>query len=69
MLRLKHERLRRGLTQDTVGVAARISQPTVALIEKGRLIPTAAQLDRLAAIFHISHDALLKPVEIVEDRA
>ena len=69
MLRVKYERVRRGLSQDTLAVlAGRLSQPDIGLIENGRLIPTTAQLERLAAIFGVPPDALLLPVEVVEEK-
>jgi transcriptional regulator with XRE-family HTH domain len=66
VLRLKYERLQRRMSQSGVGAAARIHQPTVTLIENGRLIPTPAQLQRLANVFGLPPEALLKPIEIVE---
>ena len=66
--RLKLERVKRGLSQGTVGVCARIQQTRIAQIESGRLIPTPRQLARLAAVFQVPPDQLLQPVEILDEQ-
>jgi transcriptional regulator with XRE-family HTH domain len=66
MTRLKFERTRRGLSQYSLGRVAKISQPDIGLIETGRLSPSAEQLARLAAVFGLPADVILRPVEIVE---
>jgi transcriptional regulator with XRE-family HTH domain len=63
--RLKYERTSRGLSQATVGVVAMIHQPVVAQIENGRLTPTPEQLQRLADVFRVPAEDLLKRVVIV----
>ena len=64
--RLKYERLRRGLSQETLGIAARVDQSTIAQMELGRYFPTAIVLDRLARVLDVPGDQLLKPVEIIK---
>ena len=66
MLRVKYERLARGWDQHQTAAVARIHQPTLSLIERGRFIPTPDQLDRLARAFNVSASELLKPVRVVE---
>lgn len=63
MLRLKYERIERGWDQHQAATVARIHQPTLSLIERGRFIPTP---DRLARAFDLSPSALLKPVRLAE---
>ncbi len=68
MTRLKYERIRRGLSQEAVGVlAGRLSQSDIGLIEAGQRIPTPKVLARLAAVFDLPADVLLKPIRIVEE--
>jgi transcriptional regulator with XRE-family HTH domain len=67
VLRIRYERtLIRKLTQNEVGVLARIPQPVVSSIEIGRLKPTEKQLARLAAVFGVAPDDLLKDVVVME---
>lgn len=66
MIRLRFERLQRGLSQQTVGVLARVHQPTLALIENERMKPSPAVLARLSSVFNVPADALLKPVTLAE---
>lgn len=68
MTRLKFERTRRGLSQGQLGAIVRIKQPTVGLIEQGRLVPTAEQLERFAVALGVPPDVLLLPAELVEPR-
>ena len=64
MLYLKFERQRQALSQTAIGRAARIPQPTYSAIETGRLKPTPAQLQRLAAVFRVQPpEALLAEAE------
>jgi transcriptional regulator with XRE-family HTH domain len=65
--RLKFERTQRGLSQEAVAKLAHVQQTIVSLIEVGRLIPTTAQRDRLAAVLSVPPELLLTPVRIVED--
>lgn len=69
MLRLKYERVQRGLSQRTVGIASRIPQPTLAFIENGRFLPYPDQLQRLSNFFNVPVEELLKDVEIVTSTA
>ena len=68
MKRTKHERTRpdRRWSQKAVSLGANIPQPTISLIEQGRLIPTPAQLKRLADVFGVAPEDLLKDVVVVE---
>ena len=63
--RLKLERLTKGISQTEVGSAARIAQPAVSAIERGRLQPTPAQLARLADIFKVAPSDLLRDVVVL----
>lgn len=70
MLRLQYERRRRGLSQESIAVVARLHQPVVSMIENGRLIPTPKQLERLAEAFRIQPASqLLEHVVIVREQA
>lgn len=62
LLRLEYERRKRGWTQVELGRRAAVRNQDISLIEKGRLIPSGEQLDRLAGALNISpSSALLKP--------
>ena len=62
--RLELERVRLGLSQQTLGVITRIRQQDICLIELGRLVPTRPKLKRLAAVLAVPPDDLLKPVRV-----
>ena len=68
VIRLKFERTNQKLSQTHVGIAARIPQPEVSQIERGRLTPTPEQLQRLAAVFGVKPDDLLRDVAMLEAR-
>lgn len=68
MTRLKFERIRRGLSQTTLGVVCRVHQPTLARIENRRREPTPAQRLRLAVVLSIPPKELLKPAQIIDER-
>jgi transcriptional regulator with XRE-family HTH domain len=63
--RLKFERQNKQLSQAGVAAAAWVPQPTVSAIESGRLRPTPTQLARLAAVFGVAPDDLLKDVGVL----
>lgn len=65
MLRLKFERTNRGISQQRLARAALLVQPTVSLIENGRLVPTLDELQRLAAVFGVPPGDLLKDVAVL----
>lgn len=66
MLRLRFERQRRQLSQRAIAQMARLHQPVLCLIESGRLKPTDAELERLAAALRVPADELLKDVTVSE---
>ena len=68
MLRIRFERTNQQLSQHAVASAARIPQPTLSLIELGRLHPTPTQLARLADVFKVAPDDLLKDIAVVGSR-
>lgn len=68
MTRLKFERTSQQLSQHAVASAARIAQPVVSQIENGRLKPTPAQLERLAYVFRVPADDLLRDVAMLGPR-
>ena len=51
MLRIKHLRLLRELSQREVANLSDIPHPFICYIERGRMIPTPEQLKRLAKAF------------------
>jgi len=65
MLRLKFERQHKQLSQADVARLAKIPQPTLSLIELGRLSPTAEQLARLASVFDVKPTELLRDVAVL----
>lgn len=68
MTRLKFERTRRHLSQEALGCIVQMTQPEVGLVEQGRLIPTAAQLQRLATVFGVPAARLLQPMAEARSR-
>lgn len=63
MLRLQYERIVHGFSQGTLARLAGTTQPDICLIERGRLLPTATQLERLARALGVAPPSiLLKPV-------
>ena len=68
MLRLRFERTHRRLSQAAVSEAADIAQPTLSLIERGRIVPTSEELRRLAAVFRVEPGELLRDVAMLESR-
>lgn len=68
MTRLKHERQARRLSQTQLGLAANVAQSDLSQIERGILIPTPNQLERLACVLGVAQHDLLKEVVVVEVR-
>lgn len=62
MLRLKFWRLQQGLTQHQAARRLGIGESTLALLESGRLRPTAQQLQTLRQTFGADTDRLFEPV-------
>ena len=70
MLRIKYERLRAGWDHKFVGRLSGLPQPTISLIEQGRLVPTDDELERIARVLKVTPpSALLKPVVLAEEVA
>jgi transcriptional regulator with XRE-family HTH domain len=65
VLRLKFERQNKQLPQMRIARLARIAQPVISQIERGRLVPTPAQLARLADVFGVKPEDLLKDVVVL----
>jgi transcriptional regulator with XRE-family HTH domain len=65
VLRLKFERQNRQQSQMRVASVARIAQSVLSQIERGRLVPTDDELQRLAAVFGVPPDDLLKDVAVL----
>ena len=61
--RLKRLRLSRGLSQRWVAREAGTSDSNLVFLEKGRSVPTAALLERLADVFGCSMDHLWRGTE------
>jgi transcriptional regulator with XRE-family HTH domain len=67
--RLKFERINRYLSQERLGVLARVPQPVISLIETGTWNPTTDQLAAIAGVLRIDPpDALLQEVIPAEPR-
>lgn len=62
MIRLKLWRLQEGLTQADAAKRLGIGESTLAVLESGRLRPTAAQLTRLSVVFGEQAAALFDQV-------
>ena len=65
MTRLKFERAHRQVSQLGIGRLSGIAQPVISQIENGRLKPTPAQLQRLADVFKVAPDDLLKDIAVL----
>jgi transcriptional regulator with XRE-family HTH domain len=66
VLRLRLERQKRQLSQQTVAVLARIDQPELSEFETGKLRPSKPKLQRLADLFGVAPEDLLRPMKVVE---
>jgi transcriptional regulator with XRE-family HTH domain len=67
VLRIHYERLNQRKTQAELGLEVGIHQNTVSLIERGRFIPDADQLERLAFVLKVSPpSALMHELVVVE---
>ena len=64
LIYLKYVRLRTNRTQQSVARAAGISHKALCDIERGRVNPTADELDRLARELNVPADTLMMPVEV-----
>lgn len=64
MLRLKFERLRRGLSQEAVGRAARVDRADLSRIEAGIDQVAGARLRRIAAALELTPETALELVEV-----
>ena len=62
MIRLKHLRLLRELSQREVATLTDIPHPFICYIERGRMIPTPDQLKKLARVFKCPPARLLDHV-------
>jgi transcriptional regulator with XRE-family HTH domain len=62
----KAERKARRISQQNVEAVTGVPQPLISLIENGRLVPTPDQLERLAAVFNIKPEDLLRDVVVLE---
>ena len=63
MLRLKLWRFQQGLTQHQAARRLGIGESTLAILESGRLRPTAQQLQTLRRTFGADTDRLFEPVQ------
>ena len=68
LTRLKYERLRRGIRQVDLALAARVHQGDLGKIERGQYVPPVGSvvLARLARVLDTPVDELLKPVEMIQ---
>jgi transcriptional regulator with XRE-family HTH domain len=64
ILTLKLVRVASGLTLTAFEALTRVNATDLSRIERGKLIPSAAQVEKLASALNISADELLKPVAL-----
>lgn len=62
MLRSEFERRRQGLTQHALAARSGVPQTYISLLERGRLVPTETELDRLARVLDVSPSRALLAV-------
>lgn len=63
LLRIRKERLRRGLTQAAVAASAGVPVQTVSQIENGRQQPWPVLRTRLAALFGVAESELFADID------
>ena len=66
MIRLKYERLDRGITQKQFEFLSGVPQPVICLIETGRWSPTDAELTQLARVLGVHPPSALLREVVVE---
>lgn len=66
-LRARFERHRRRLTLKDAAKLTKLTSTELSLIERGRLVPTEAQLGKMTAAYGVAANELLKQVESVEN--
>lgn len=67
MLRMKFERIKRGITQDGLGFTCGVSQGLISGFENGKFKPLPDHLEKIAQALSVSPASiLLKPVTILE---
>jgi transcriptional regulator with XRE-family HTH domain len=66
--RIKLERQSLQVSQQAVEAVSGVPQPVISLAENGRLVPTPEQLRRLADVFKVHPDDLLRDVVVLEPR-
>ena len=69
VIRLKFERLQRGLTQAGLAYKAKLPQPLICLIETGRQNPTDHELDELARALGIAVPSTLLAEVVIDEFA
>lgn len=71
LLRIKYERLRRGINQTAVAAAASVSASDLGKIERGQYVPPLGSvvLARLSRVLDTPVAELLRPVEMIQDAA
>lgn len=69
ILRARYERQRRDWTLKQTAFFSNLTTAEISLIETGRLIPTAAQLAKLAHAFRVDASLLLRPVVVVDEES
>ncbi len=62
MTRLEHERRRRRWNQTRLAYHARLAQSDISLIERRRLIPTPAVVNRIARALKLQPETILDDV-------
>jgi ribosome-binding protein aMBF1 (putative translation factor) len=63
MLKIRAERQRRRMSQQTLAYKGKTQAADISRIENGRLIPSPRQAERLARVLGLQPDELLQPVE------
>ena len=67
MTRLEAARRLRRLNQTQLGALAGLHQPEVSMCERRRMVPTAAQAERLAQVLHVDPAELLDEVDAPDE--
>lgn len=61
MTKLKEERIRQGMTQQTLGYRAKVTASDVSKIENNRMLPYPGQAKRIARVLGLEENELQQP--------
>lgn len=63
-LKIKFERQKQNLSQESLGLASNVSRNNIGLIERGEISPTIETLDKIAHALNISLSELVNTTKV-----